>query len=263
MPFYTKCKAGGAPDEQDVNTMSDEEKELVQEAYDFEQNANDEGGDSDSEKVSVASTGDVMPLKKLLEEETAKEWIETFDIISDVPIAVQVDDDTRRELAFETAALNSVSLAIAKFKKIKYQYRRPDDYFVEMQKPDNHMHKVRAMLEKQRYELMEKEQRRHRKYMKRLGKHTEAQVMQERHKMKRETLRKVAEFKEKRKRSNYKSNEEFAFSDDDEPKAKRGPGKPKSQKKGKTGGRKNPSTGKKTKAAKSKRHGKARRKGGR
>lgn len=76
---------------------------------------------------------------------------------------------------------------------------RPDDYFVEMQKTDNHMYKVREVLEKQRQQVMEKEERRKRKYMQKIGKHTEAQIVQERQKKKKEMLRKVEEFKKKRK----------------------------------------------------------------
>lgn len=212
--------------------------------------------DFEDYEVPKEKKGDLSAVKRLLDEEDGKEWIEKFHVFSAHPIEADVNDDTKRELSFETAALKSVAAAVEIFKKIKYQYRRPDDYFVEMQKTDNHMYKVREILEKQRTNVLEKEERRKRKYAKKVGKHTEAQIMQERQKKKKEVLRKVEEFKTNRRRG---SRDEIDFSDEDGPakkKAKAGPPAPRKAKRGP-----NPS-GKKNKGAKSKRHGKAKRKGG-
>eukprot|EP00668_Euglena_longa_P014819 GGOE01018848.1.p1 GENE.GGOE01018848.1~~GGOE01018848.1.p1 ORF type:complete len:252 (-),score=107.39 GGOE01018848.1:287-1042(-) len=249
MPFYTKVQTETQLGQRDEGIVSDDEAEEVGEESDFE-----------DYEVPKEKTGDVSAVKRLLDEEDAKEWIEKFHVFSNRPVEADVNDDTKRELAFETSALQSVAAAVETFKKIKYQYRRPDDYFVEMQKTDNHMYKVREVLEKQRKQVLEKEERRKRKYMQKVGKHTEAQIMQERQKKKKEMMHKVEEFKKKRK---HGVEEEFEMSDDEGAKpAKRGkkgshPARPKGSKKR----RPNPS-GKKSKGAKTKRHGKAKRKGG-
>lgn len=251
MPFYDKVQKVTELEDREQNILSDDEMAEV-----------DDESEIENYEVPKEKKGDTTAVKKLLEEEDAKEWIEKFHVFSDRVVEADVNDDTKRELAFETSALRSVAAAVEVFKKIKYQYRRPDDYFVEMQKSDNHMFKVREVLDKQRMQLIEKEERRKRKYGKKLGKQTEAQILQDRQKKKKEMLKKVEEFKKARKRGGG-AEEELDLSDDEgrsAKKAKKG-GAPPAPKKGKKS-RPNPS-GKKTKGAKSKRHGKTKRKGAR
>jgi rRNA-processing protein EBP2 len=53
-----------------------------------------------------------------------------------------VNDDLKREFSFMEQAKASTLYAIAEFKKIKFEFKRPSDYFAEMIKSDEHMKKV-------------------------------------------------------------------------------------------------------------------------
>eukprot|EP00669_Euglena_mutabilis_P010523 TRINITY_DN5265_c0_g1_i1.p2 TRINITY_DN5265_c0_g1~~TRINITY_DN5265_c0_g1_i1.p2 ORF type:complete len:259 (-),score=123.65 TRINITY_DN5265_c0_g1_i1:174-929(-) len=245
MPFYTKVLTD--PDGVQENVISEDE-------------AAESGAESTFEDYVVPheSADDISAVKRLMDEENGKDWIEKFHIFGTGSIEADVNDDTQRELAFETAALNSVAKAVQMFKKIKYQYRRPDDYFVEMQKSDTQMHRVRGLLERQRQQLQDKEERRKRKYMKKIGKHTEAQILQERQKKKKDMLRKVEEFKRNSKRG--RPTEELDFSDEDGEDGGKSGGGPGAKKRRRGP---NPTSGRKNHRAKTKRHGKAKRQAGR
>ena len=57
-----------------------------------------------------------------------------------------INDDLQRETSFYERALASAELAVSKLKALGVATRRPDDFYAEMVKSDEHMKRVRAEL---------------------------------------------------------------------------------------------------------------------
>jgi rRNA-processing protein EBP2 len=70
-------------------------------------------------------------------------WIETMTVTSSKPIEVDVEDDMARELAFYQQALEAVQIGRELIKKAGVDFARPEDYYAEMLKSDEHMAKVK------------------------------------------------------------------------------------------------------------------------
>jgi rRNA-processing protein EBP2 len=70
-------------------------------------------------------------------------WIETMTVTSSKPIEVDVEDDMARELAFYQQALEAVQIGRELVKKAGVDFARPEDYYAEMLKSDEHMAKVK------------------------------------------------------------------------------------------------------------------------
>lgn len=79
---------------------------------------------------------DEFKLKKL-------PWIETLTVTSSKPIEIpDIKDDMARELAFYEQALEAVKIGREKVLDAGLPFSRPDDYFAEMIKSEEHMAKV-------------------------------------------------------------------------------------------------------------------------
>jgi rRNA-processing protein EBP2 len=84
-------------------------------------------------------------LKRITEEFKLKDlpWIETMAVTSSQPIELEdVHDDLNRELAFYQQALEAAKIGREKVKAAGIPFSRPDDFFAEMVKSDEHMEKV-------------------------------------------------------------------------------------------------------------------------
>lgn len=80
---------------------------------------------------------DKIKLKKL-------PWIETMSVTSSKPIEIpDIQDDMARELAFYQQALEGATIGRTKVLEAGVPFSRPDDYFAEMVKSDEHMAKVK------------------------------------------------------------------------------------------------------------------------
>jgi rRNA-processing protein EBP2 len=84
-------------------------------------------------------------------------WPEKFDITPDTKLPfgdkdeatgliISVHDDLKREVAFYNLALEAVHMARKKCDEVKIPFSRPDDFFAEMVKTDEHMAKIKDRL---------------------------------------------------------------------------------------------------------------------
>lgn len=76
-------------------------------------------------------------------------WIETLVVTSSEPCTMdtdQVNDDLNRELAFYQQALQAAQKGRQWVKEAGVPFSRPDDYFAEMIKSDEHMARIRQRL---------------------------------------------------------------------------------------------------------------------
>jgi len=113
-------------------------------------------------------------------------------IITTKPVFIpDVNDDLNRELAFYKQSLDAAKEGRNVLLKEGMPFSRPNDYFAEMVKSDEHMGKIKQrMVEEAANKKVVSEARRQRD-LKRFGKQVQVAKLQERDKAKRDTLDKV------------------------------------------------------------------------
>eukprot|EP00544_Gedaniella_sp_CCMP2646_P006865 CAMPEP_0202497490 /NCGR_PEP_ID=MMETSP1361-20130828/22979_1 /ASSEMBLY_ACC=CAM_ASM_000849 /TAXON_ID=210615 /ORGANISM="Staurosira complex sp., Strain CCMP2646" /LENGTH=333 /DNA_ID=CAMNT_0049129103 /DNA_START=6 /DNA_END=1007 /DNA_ORIENTATION=+ len=135
---------------------NDEEAEIDED--DSEANDDDASSDDDeseSEEKEQVLVKNSKALATVLDEMTAAKrgmpWAETFDVIPADPLPFEdnpldVHDDLKREVAFYNLALEAVKEARNACNDAGVPFSRPDDFFAEMVKTDDHMAKVKDRL---------------------------------------------------------------------------------------------------------------------
>lgn len=126
-----------------------------------------------------------------------------------------VHNDFKRELMFLNQAKDAVLQAIPKLKEAGILTARPDDYFAEMAKKDDHMKKVREKLLSLQRQKEKTEKFRSQLKLKKYGKKVQQAVEAERRKKKKEILDNVKKF-----RKGKKDNMDF-LDDNDAPKGRK------------------------------------------
>lgn len=119
-------------------------------------------------------------------------WIETMTITSSEPVVVEdPKDDMVRELAFYQQALEAAKLGRELVKKAGVDFSRPDDYFAEMLKSDEHMAKIRQRLLDEGASVKASEDAKRQRQLKKFGKKVQVEKQLERQKQKTEMLDKI------------------------------------------------------------------------
>lgn len=148
-------------------------------------------------------TNDVSALREKLEEIEKKklEWLERMDVVSTIKtnearqkiIEVEGDtldpnDDFKREMHFLEQAQSAVVIGLEKLSELDIPTLRPEDYFAEMMKNDDHMRKVREnLLSKQkRIEAIEKAKKL--RDLRKYGKKVQQEVLEQRRKEKKSSM---------------------------------------------------------------------------
>ncbi|RUP45028.1 eukaryotic rRNA processing [Jimgerdemannia flammicorona] len=152
-------------------------------------------------------------------------WIETMTVTSAEPLVLKdVHNDLERELAFYQQALSAAKEGREKTKAAGVQFSRPDDYFAEMVKSDEHMEKVRQRLLDETASIKAAEEARRQRDLKKFGKKVQVEKLQARQKQKADELEKIKLMKRKRKGADDMTGgeDEFDISLDDGDDSKRG-----------------------------------------
>lgn len=121
-------------------------------------------------------------------------FVETLAITSQTPLELdssQVHDDIKRELAFYKQALYAAEQAKIECLKANIPFTRPDDYFAEMLKSDEHMHKVRTKLVNEQEGIVASENAKKQREMKKFGKKVQNEKIIERAHAKKQEIEKV------------------------------------------------------------------------
>ncbi|XP_070563591.1 probable rRNA-processing protein EBP2 [Ptychodera flava] len=121
---------------------------------------------------------------------TAKDSEEGADENSD-----DINDDFKRELKFYHQAQAAVLQALPKLHKLKLPTKRPEDYFAEMAKTDDHMRKVRQKLLSKQLSIERSEKAKKLRELRKYGKKVQREVLQKRRKEKKELLESVKKFR--------------------------------------------------------------------
>lgn len=108
-----------------------------------ESSSGDESSLEDESEIAISLKEKTQRLIKL-------PWIERLDVVSKATLGFnsqeEVHDDLKREVVFYDCAIEAVNLAKQKFQKQKIPFHRPDDFFCEMVKSDDHMNKIKDRL---------------------------------------------------------------------------------------------------------------------
>lgn len=127
-------------------------------------------------------------------------WLEALVVTSEKPIECDdPDDDLKRELSFYNQALSAVRIAQERFERLNIPHVRPDDYFAEMLKSDNHMAKVKRRMITEQADLRAAEERRKQQANKKFGKQVQKQVLHERVQKRVRETKEITEMRKKRK----------------------------------------------------------------
>ena len=132
-------------------------------------------------------------------------WIDHMTLSGEknAPHPEDINDDLARETHFYEQALATANAAIRKLKDLGVATRRPDDFYAEMVKSDEHMKRVRAELIFEQTSLETREERRKAREQKRYGKQVQAEKLKERTLQKKESIKSLDKWRKQRKRSNY------------------------------------------------------------
>lgn len=141
----------------------DDGKQVVLEddSSEEEEDPNDQAdGKRPSSSATTSLEGNIKGLRSvtahLLADKALLPWAETFDIIPSTPLpfgrksedgsVIDVHDDLKREVAFYNMALEAVHDGRKKCEDSNIPFSRPEDFFAEMVKTDDHMAMVKDRL---------------------------------------------------------------------------------------------------------------------
>lgn len=134
-------------------------------------------------------------MKKLTHEKTSlkrkyRALTEDPDIEDDI-----IHNDFKREILFYRQAQSVVLEAIPRLHQLGIKTTRPEDYFAQMAKTDDHMHKIRRIMENKKQATMRTEKVRKIRELKKFSKQIQVEVDQNKAKDKRELLNKVNKYR--------------------------------------------------------------------
>ncbi|KAF7987719.1 hypothetical protein HCN44_003582 [Aphidius gifuensis] len=180
------------------------------------------------EQEVIPKKNDTASLKKkLIELKQTLPWIERLDIVNppapmapELALQLQTQADARakqakgnkklpqykpgedpvlndfkRETTFHRQAQAAVIDAISRIKKLGIPTIRPDDYFAEMVKTDEHMHKVRENLAKKQVAAQRSEKVRQLRQQRKVGKQMQIEATLKKHADKKQVLDELKKFR--------------------------------------------------------------------
>ncbi|KAG0237926.1 rRNA-processing protein and EBNA1-binding protein ebp2 [Actinomortierella wolfii] len=197
-----------------------------------------EGSDVEMISEDEENPIDIVPQQRVTvnNEQALKRLREQIALPTDIPFSetqavtsskaielVDPDDDLKREVAFYEQALEAAMIGRDRLKKEGIPFERPDDYFAEMVKSDEHMAKIRQRLLDENASIQASERAKAQRELKKFGKKVQIEKRLEREKAKADALEKIETLKKKRQQNAASlddGNDEFDValeSDDDKP----------------------------------------------
>ncbi|KAK8154645.1 eukaryotic rRNA processing protein EBP2-containing protein [Phyllosticta citrichinensis] len=201
--------SGDELEENDDEEDDDDEEDVP--LSDLESVASDEKGDIiPHQKLTINNTTALLAAVKRIEMKTSKlSFSEHQSITSAERIEVEdTNDDLNRELAFYKQALAAAKEARGLLRKEGVPFSRPNDFFAEMVKSDEHMGKIKQKLVDEAASKKAATEARKQRDLKKFGKAVQVAKQQERDKAKRETLEKINVLKRKRQGADLENENE-------------------------------------------------------
>ncbi|KAM5148151.1 putative rRNA-processing protein EBP2 [Mantella aurantiaca] len=162
------------------------------------------------------SSNDVNGLRQSLQDlRRDLEWLERLDVTT-APAAdkaaqngvqaaqngvqaapssdINAEDDFQREMSFYRQAQAAVLFALPRLHQLKVSTRRPDDYFAEMAKTDQHMQKIRHKLQAKQQAMEKSEKAKQLRALRKYGKKVQVEVIQKRQKEKSNMMNQIKKY---------------------------------------------------------------------
>jgi len=131
-------------------------------------------------------------------------WIDHMAITgANADRVVDVNDDLTRETFFYERALESANECVKRLKDLGIPARRPDDYYAEMVKSDEHMKRVRGELLFEQQQLEIREERRKARESKKYGKQVQAEKIKQRTLEKKSQIKSLDKWRKQRQKSGF------------------------------------------------------------
>lgn len=149
-------------------------------------------------------------------------WIETLLIVSKEPCDLngeQVHDDLKRELSFYKQALAAAEEGKRRILAAGVPFSRPDDYFAEMIKSDEHMARIRQRLLDEAQSIQASELARKQREAKKFGKKVQIEKQLERERQRKQELEKIKMARKKQDSTQNEDGFDVSIGDDDVSKA--------------------------------------------
>ncbi|GIY95019.1 probable rRNA-processing protein EBP2 [Caerostris extrusa] len=155
-----------------------------------------------SQKRKIIPVNNVAGLQaKLKDFQLNGDWLEKLDVSvktsapeletsnkKSTAVDTEAEHDFKREMIFYNQALAGVNKALKRLKKIGIPTKRPEDFFAEMAKSDNHMKKVREKLLNKKMVVERTEKIRAIRDQKKQGKKIQREVIENRKKEKKQMI---------------------------------------------------------------------------
>ena len=189
----------------------------------FSHSSDDESLDSDSELQAAFSAGklksglviEAEPQQRFINNREGLlhslgtlqqdlDWVERLDFTNDPAPVHQaqleaegndVDNDFKREMNFYCQAQAAVLEGIPRLQKLGIVTKRPEDYFAQMAKSDDHMKKVREKLLAKKIGMERSEKAKKLRELRKYGKKVQHETLLKRQKEKREMLDTVKKYR--------------------------------------------------------------------
>lgn len=121
-----------------------------------------------------------------------------------------MNEDIKREVSFYNNSRANVMRAMEVLVQAKVPIDRPDDYFAEMLKTDEHMKKVKSRLLKQQHKIASFEQKKSKEENRKFHKAIKKFTQDKRHQEKKDNMAAIGELKEKiREKGNNMEDKDF------------------------------------------------------
>lgn len=142
------------------------------------------------------------------------QWVERLDVINEpAPLAPELSanlnqetdrdniahNDFQREMLFYRQAQASVLEALPKLHAAGISTKRPDDYFAQMAKTDEHMQRVRQVLIGKQVVMERREKVKKLRELRKYGKQVQQEVLKSRLKEKKDMMESLKKFRKKQK----------------------------------------------------------------
>lgn len=193
------------------------------------------------------ASNDVNGLKQSLADfKKDLDWLERLDVTT-APVLdktmtqngveaapnseINAEDDFQREMCFYRQAQAAVLFALPRLQKLKIPTKRPDDYFAEMAKTDQHMQKIRHKLQAKQQAIEKSEKAKQLRALRKYGKKVQVEVLQKRQKEKSNMMNQIKKYQKG-------LSDKLDFLEGDQPQKKPAAGAPAKGKKGPSAKRK-------------------------
>ncbi|XP_032884538.1 probable rRNA-processing protein EBP2 [Amblyraja radiata] len=163
------------------------------------------------EEAGKQGVNNVVGLKQCLEDfKKDLKWVERLDMTNG-PAAdiiakaegkcvgednsnIDPEDDFQREMYFYRQAQATALDALPRLQQLKIATKRPDDYFAEMAKSDQHMQKIRVKMISKQTSIEKSEKAKQLRALRKYGKKVQVEVIQKRQKEKKAMMTAVKKY---------------------------------------------------------------------